>query len=62
MEEQRKIEAEYEKQREITDKLEEDFKEKTRGLARMEIENDEMKNHVRQMGFMLEEMQEKLDS
>ena len=47
LEEQKKIEAEYDKQREVTDKLEEDFKEKTRGLARMEIENDEMKNHVR---------------
>ena len=28
----------------------------------MEIENDEMKSHVRQMGFLLEEQQEKLDS
>ena len=44
------------------DKAEEELKSTKRQLAKMEIDNDEMKNHVRQMGFMMDELQEKLDS
>ena len=44
------------------DTAEQELKDTKRQLAKMEIENDEMKNHVRQMGFMMDELQEKLDS
>ena len=31
-------------------------------MATMEMENDELKNDVRQMGFMVEDLEQKLDS
>ena len=31
-------------------------------MARIEIENDELKNDIRQMGFMVEDLEQKLDS
>lgn len=54
--EAKRVGDEYDKYREKTEKDAENFKEASRNLAKMEIENDEMKSHVRQMGFMLEEM------
>ena len=31
-------------------------------MAKIEIENDELKNDVRQMSFMVEDLEQKLDS
>ena len=31
-------------------------------MAHLEIENDELKNDARQMGFMVEDLEQKLDS
>ena len=31
-------------------------------MAQMEMENDELKNDIRQMGFMVEDLEQKLDS
>jgi hypothetical protein len=31
-------------------------------MAKMEIENDELKNDIRQMSFMVEDLEQKLDS
>lgn len=41
---------------------EKQFKENQRNLAKTEIENDELKNDLRQMGFMVEDLEQKLDS
>lgn len=41
---------------------EESFKQIQKQLAQMEIENDELKNNERQMGFMVEDIEQKLDS
>ena len=38
------------------------MKENIRSKATMEMENDELKNDVRQMGFMVEDLEQKLDS
>jgi hypothetical protein len=38
------------------------MKENIRSMATMEMENDELKNDVRQMGFMVEDLEQKLDS
>ena len=37
--------------------MEENFKENSRQLAKIEIENDELKNDIRQMGFMVEDLE-----
>lgn len=31
-------------------------------MAKLEIENEELKNDIRQMGFMVEDLEQKLDS
>jgi hypothetical protein len=31
-------------------------------MAQLEMENDELKNDIRQMGFMVEDLEQKLDS
>ena len=31
-------------------------------MAKMEIENDELKNDIRQMSFIVEDLEQKLDS
>lgn len=41
---------------------EEEYKEATMTLAKMEIENEELKNDVRNMGFMVDDLEQKLDS
>jgi predicted RNase H-like nuclease (RuvC/YqgF family) len=41
---------------------EEEFKDTTMQIARLEIENEELKGDVRQMGFMIEDLEQKLDS
>lgn len=38
------------------------FKEQAKLLAKIEIENDELKNDIRQMEFMVEDSEQKLDS
>jgi len=41
---------------------EEKFKETQMQLAKMEIENDEYRNDIRNMGYMIEDYEQKLDS
>lgn len=41
---------------------EETFRQNQKQLAQMEMENEELKNDVRQMGFMVEDLEQKLDS
>lgn len=41
---------------------EEEYKEATMQMAKLEIENEELKNDIRQMGFMVEDLEQKLDS
>lgn len=50
-----KLKAQMEKKEEI-------FKENVKQIAELEIENDELKNDARQMGFMVEDLELKLDS
>ena len=44
------------------DKNNERMKDQTRAVAKLEMENDELKFDVRQMGFMVEGLEEKLNS
>jgi predicted RNase H-like nuclease (RuvC/YqgF family) len=57
-----KTEDEFNKYKDKMSFQEKEYKEATMSLARIEIENDELKNDVRQMGFMVEDLEQKLDS
>lgn len=41
---------------------EDGFKQIQKQMAQVEIENDELKNNERQMGYMVEDIEQKLDS
>lgn len=57
-----KLEEKFDQYKAKMEKQEETYKEHQRQLAKMEIENDELKNDIRQMGFMVEDLEQKLDS
>lgn len=42
--------------------METEWKEATMQMAHLEIENDELKNEARQMTYMVEDLEQKLDS
>lgn len=44
------------------ERQETEFKDTQLQFAKLEIENDELKNDLRQMGFMVEDLEQKLDS
>lgn len=44
------------------EKQDEQLKDSIKSLAQIEMENDELKNDIRQMGFMVEDLEQKLDS
>ena len=56
------IETKYDKYKEKMSKQEEEYKDSCKQMAHLEIENDELKNDARQMGFMVEDLEQKLDS
>ena len=41
---------------------ESEYKEATKLMARIEMENDELKNDIRQLSSMVEDLEQKLDS
>ena len=43
-------------------KQEEKYKENQQILAQTEIENDELKNQLRELGYTIEDLEQKLDS
>lgn len=43
-------------------KQEEEWNTATKELAKLEMENDELKNDVRQMGYMVQDLEQKLDA
>ena len=43
-------------------KQEEEWNTSTKELAKLEMENDELKNDVRQMGYMVQDLEQKLDA
>ena len=57
-----KTEDEFSKYKAKMEAQEKEYKEATMMLAKIEIENDELKNDIRQMGFMVEDLEQKLDS
>ena len=52
-----KLEEKFDQYKAKMEKQEETYKEHQRQLAKMEIENDELKNDIRQMGFMVEDLE-----
>jgi vacuolar-type H+-ATPase subunit E/Vma4 len=44
------------------EKNDEQLKQHIKSMALTEMENDELKNDVRQMGYMVEDLEQKLDS
>lgn len=56
------VEDKFDKYKDKMQMQEESFKQIQKQLAQMEIENDELKNNERQMGFMVEDIEQKLDS
>ena len=57
-----KVENHFHSEEQKYKKAEDQQKENIRMMATMEMENDELKNDVRQMGFMVEDLEQKLDS
>jgi len=57
-----KTEDDFDKYKGKMKQTEEDYKEATMALAKIEIENDELKNDIRSMGYMVEDLEQKLDS
>lgn len=57
-----KTEDDFDRYKKRVAEQEDEYKEATMQLARIEIENDELKNDTRQMGFMVEDLEQKLDS
>lgn len=52
-----KIEEQFDKYKQKMEEQDKQFKENSRTLAKTEIENDELKNDLRQMGFMVEDLE-----
>lgn len=57
-----KLEEHFYLQKTKLEKNDEQVKEHIKSMARTEMENDELKNDVRQMGYMVEDLEQKLDS
>ena len=55
-------EDKFDKFKKAAEKNEEEYNQTVKTLAQMEMENEELKNDVRQMGFMVEDLEQKLDS
>lgn len=52
-----KTEDDFDKYKKKISGQEDQYKEATMQLAKMEIENEELQNDVRQMGFMVEDLE-----
>lgn len=57
-----KLEEHFYQQKTKLEKNDEQLKQHIKSMALTEMENDELKNDVRQMGYMVEDLEQKLDS